>query len=76
MRTVSLVKLVRNEAAFSLVIVPFSACSGELLLVVGTATKVTLSPRSCSSGFLRTYKFKGDGTLELHHVVCEPHHLL
>jgi len=70
-KTVSVVNLEDNEAAFSLAIVPFSARSGELHLVVGTAADTHVSPRSCSSGFLRTYKFVGEGrALEFQHKVC------
>lgn len=57
-----------NEAAFSLAVVPFSARGGELHLVVGTAADTFVSPRSSSSGFLRTYKFINDGAgLEFQH---------
>jgi splicing factor 3B subunit 3 len=39
-------------------------------LVVGTAQDTLLSPRSCTSGFLRTYRFTEDGVgLELLHKV-------
>jgi len=64
------VHLDNNEAAFSLAIVPFEARNNELLLVVGTAQDTLLSPRSCTSGFLRVYKFTEDGAdLELVHKV-------
>ncbi|KAA1471787.1 hypothetical protein DENSPDRAFT_837869 [Dentipellis sp. KUC8613] len=67
-KTVSVVHLDNNEAAFSLAIVPFAARNNELHLVVGTAQDTFLSPRSCTSGFLRTYTFTNDGTgLELLH---------
>ncbi|TFK67363.1 hypothetical protein BDN72DRAFT_798974 [Pluteus cervinus] len=67
-KTVAWYPLDGNEAAFSLAIVPFSARNNELHLVVGTAADTTVSPRTCSSGFLRTYKFNEDGTgLELIH---------
>ncbi|KAG6812703.1 pre-mRNA-splicing factor rse1 [Tricholoma furcatifolium] len=67
-RTVALFHLDSNEAAFSLAVVPFSARGGELHLVVGTAADTHVSPRSCSSGFLRTYRFTDDGAgLELMH---------
>lgn len=70
-RTVAHIPLDSNEAAFSLAIVPFSARGGDLHLVVGTAADTKVSPRSCSSGFLRTYKFTDDGAgLELLHKVC------
>ncbi|KAJ7819941.1 CPSF A subunit region-domain-containing protein [Mycena olivaceomarginata] len=64
---VACVPLDYNEAAFSVTIVPFSARAGELILVVGTATNVVQVPRSCTSGFLRTYTFKENGEIELYH---------
>ena len=65
-----MIPLENNEAAFSLAVVPFSARGGELHLVVGTAADTFLSPRSCASGYLLTYKFINDGAgLELHHKV-------
>ncbi|KAG8214047.1 CPSF A subunit region-domain-containing protein [Butyriboletus roseoflavus] len=67
-KTVSLIHLDNNEAAFSLAVVPFATRGGELHLIVGTASNTFLAPRSCSSGFLRTYKFIEDGAgLELVH---------
>jgi splicing factor 3B subunit 3 len=70
-KTVSVVHLEDNEAAFSLAVVPFSARGGELHLVVGTAADTLLSPRSCSTGYLRTYKFTDGGAgLEFQHKVC------
>ena len=69
-KTVSVINLEDNEAAFSLAVVPFSARGGELHLVVGTAADTHVSPRSCSSGFLRTYKFVDEGRgLEFQHKV-------
>ena len=69
-KTVNLIELEDNEAAFSLAIVPFAARGGDLHLVVGTAANTHISPRSCSSGYLRTYKFTDDGTgLEFLHKV-------
>ncbi|KAJ6511945.1 CPSF A subunit region-domain-containing protein [Mycena vitilis] len=65
--TLGCIPLDRNEAAFSLAIVPFSARGGELLLVVGTATDVVMLPRSYTTGFLRTYTFNADGGIEFHH---------
>ncbi|KAJ8584566.1 hypothetical protein M405DRAFT_774030 [Rhizopogon salebrosus TDB-379] len=67
-RIISTVTLDNNEAAFSLAFVPFSARNNEMHLVVGTAQDTLLSPRSCTSGFLRTYRFTEDGVgLELLH---------
>ena len=66
----TVVPLDNNEAAFSLAIVPFAARQNELHLVVGTGQDTVLTPRSCTSGFLRTYKMSADGTsLELLHKV-------
>ncbi|KAF8142466.1 hypothetical protein K438DRAFT_1994994 [Mycena galopus ATCC 62051] len=67
-KTVAVIPLDCNESAFPLAVVPFSARGGELHLVVGTAADMLISPRSCSSGFLRTYKFTEDGAnLEFQH---------
>lgn len=67
-KTVALIHLDNNEAAFSLAIVPFAARGGELHLVVATASDTFVAPRSCTSGFLRTYRFVEDGAgLELLH---------
>lgn len=69
-KTISVVPLDGNESAFSLAVVPFSAKGNELHLVVGTAADTKLSPRACSSGFLRVYKFiEDDRQLELVHKV-------
>ena len=52
-------------------ILPFSARNGELFLCIGTAESTFVSPRSCTSGFIRTYAFTEDGSnLELVHKVC------
>ncbi|RDX46072.1 hypothetical protein OH76DRAFT_1531965 [Lentinus brumalis] len=66
--TVHVLPLDNNEAAFSLAMVSFAACNNEVHLVVGTAQDAFLAPRSCTSGFLRTYKFTEEGRrLELIH---------
>lgn len=70
-KTVAVIPMDGNEAAFSLAVVPFSARNGELHLVVGTAADTIVSPRSCTSGYLRTYKFTNEGAgLEFQHKVC------
>jgi splicing factor 3B subunit 3 len=70
---VAVVPLDNNESAFSIAVVPFSARNNELLLVVGTAQDTRLNPRSCTTGFLRTYRFTEEGTgLELLHKVRTP----
>ena len=69
-KTVNVIPLDNNEAAFSIAVVSFAARNNELHLVVGTAQDTFLSPRSCTSGFLRTYTFTDDGRgLELLHKV-------
>lgn len=69
-KTVNFIPLDNNESAFSIAVVPFAAKGGELHLVVGTAQDTFLAPRSCTSGFLRTYRFTEDGeNLELLHKV-------
>ncbi|KAF5346737.1 hypothetical protein D9756_010409 [Leucocoprinus leucothites] len=68
-KTVSLHPLDSNESAFSIAVVPFAARNNELHLVVGTAAGTRLAPRTCTSGYLRVYRFTGeDGKgLELMH---------
>ncbi|CAL1706734.1 unnamed protein product [Somion occarium] len=67
-KTVNVLHLDNNEAAFSIAVVPFAARNNELHLVVGTAQDTFLAPRSCTSGFLRTYSFTDEGRgLELLH---------
>lgn len=69
-KTLTSISLDNNEAAFSIAIVPFTVRGGELHLVVGTASTTFVAPRSCTSGFLRTYRFTNDGAgLELMHKV-------
>ncbi|KAF8639781.1 hypothetical protein AX17_001041 [Amanita inopinata Kibby_2008] len=68
-KTINVIPLDNNEAAFSLAIVPFTAKGGELHLVVGTASETYVSPRACKSGYLRTYRFTEEGkSLELVHI--------
>ena len=70
-KTIAVIPLEDNEAAFSLAVVPFSARGGELHLVVGTAADTLISPRTCSTGYLRTYTFTNGGAeLEFQHKVC------
>ncbi|KAF8512400.1 CPSF A subunit region-domain-containing protein [Gautieria morchelliformis] len=66
--TVAVFPLDGNEAAFSVAVVPFRARDNELHLVVGTAADTFLSPRSCASGYLRTYRITDEGrNIELLH---------
>ncbi|KAF8631249.1 hypothetical protein AX15_002576 [Amanita polypyramis BW_CC] len=68
-KTITIIPLDNNEAAFSLAIIPFAPRGGELHLVVGTAADAYVSPRACRSGYLRTYRFADEGrSLELVHT--------
>lgn len=70
MKTVHVITLDNNEAAFSVAVVPFVGRNGEPHLVVGTAKDTFLAPRSCTSGYLRTYAFTDNGrSLNLLHTV-------
>ncbi|KAK3816058.1 MAG: putative spliceosomal protein sap [Benniella sp.] len=53
--------LEHNEAAFSLAVLNFAVDAGELFLAVGTASDLTLAPKSLASGFIHIYKFVNDG---------------
>ncbi|KAI5116752.1 hypothetical protein M0805_001610 [Coniferiporia weirii] len=67
-KTVRVIHLDNNEAAFSIAVVTFAARGNELFLCVGTASSTFLAPRSCTSGFIRTYAFTNGGAdLELLH---------
>ncbi|KZS98614.1 hypothetical protein SISNIDRAFT_515078 [Sistotremastrum niveocremeum HHB9708] len=67
-KTVHVLHLDNNEAAFSIAITPFISQGSEHYLVVGTAKDTFIAPRSCTSGYLRTYRFTDEGRgLELLH---------
>ncbi|KAJ3129900.1 Splicing factor 3B subunit 3 [Nowakowskiella sp. JEL0407] len=66
--TVGLYLLDENEAAFSVTTCVFHGTPNDTYVIVGTAKDVVPSPRSCSAGFLHTYKVSPDGkSLELIH---------
>ncbi|KAI9314019.1 CPSF A subunit region-domain-containing protein [Zopfochytrium polystomum] len=67
--TLSLVDLDDNEAAFCVTLCSFaSSPSRETCVIVGGGQGVTLAPRRCVRGFLRTYSISDDGsTLTLQH---------
>ncbi|KAI7907481.1 CPSF A subunit region-domain-containing protein [Cokeromyces recurvatus] len=55
------IELEENEAAFSVAMVqfhtnPHASDPSEQFVVVGTGQNVTLSPRSCTAGYLRVYR--------------------
>ena len=58
----------QNEAAFSVAVCTFASRSDtEWYVVVGTASHMTLSPRTCSGGSLVLFKLSPDGA-KLEHV--------
>ncbi len=70
--TLSHFELDDNEAAFSLTIMNFANMPHETFAIVGTARDVVLSAKTCSSGFLKAYKFVNDGNaLEYLHSVTK-----
>lgn len=58
---VSSLELEQNEAAVSVAAVPFASQDDETFLVVGTGKDMSVSPPSCSGGFLHIYRFQEDG---------------
>ncbi|CAO0802797.1 unnamed protein product [Mucor circinelloides] len=59
--TLQLIELEENEAAFSVAMVqfrnnPHATDANEQFVVVGTGQNVTLTPRSCTAGYLRVYR--------------------
>ncbi|RKP05741.1 CPSF A subunit region-domain-containing protein, partial [Thamnocephalis sphaerospora] len=66
--TLQLIELDGNEAALCVATVVFHSQPESVYLAVGTAVDMTLSPRSCSKGYIRLYKFSDDGgSVELVH---------
>ncbi|KAI9020517.1 CPSF A subunit region-domain-containing protein [Hyaloraphidium curvatum] len=69
--TTHVLELDDNEAAFCVTIAVFAANPTEALVVVGTGKDVVLSPRTCSSGFIRLYRIVDEGRrLELLHATA------
>ncbi|KAJ9476414.1 Pre-mRNA-splicing factor RSE1 [Pseudozyma hubeiensis] len=50
-----------NEAAFSVAVVPFASAEKEVMVVVGSAVDVVLSPRSFKKAYLTTYRLVDNG---------------
>eukprot|EP01015_Nassula_variabilis_P029875 TRINITY_DN6492_c0_g1_i1.p1 TRINITY_DN6492_c0_g1~~TRINITY_DN6492_c0_g1_i1.p1 ORF type:complete len:398 (-),score=68.53 TRINITY_DN6492_c0_g1_i1:87-1280(-) len=68
LKTLSLLELENNEAAFSIYITSFAQRESELFVLVGTVKDYVHEPRSHSGGFIHTYKFSETGAqLELVH---------
>ncbi|XP_072013068.1 splicing factor 3B subunit 3-like [Amphiura filiformis] len=60
--TLDTVQLEQNEAAFSLCVCKFANKGDDVFVLVGTAKDLTLSPRTCSGGFIHTYQLTNEGT--------------
>ena len=70
LKTLELIELEDNEAAFSCFMVNFYADPNQTYFVVGVAKDLYLHPRTCSVGFIHTYVFTNQGkTLSLIHKV-------
>jgi len=73
-RTLNLLELTENEAAYSICTVVFrhsvdsdTTASTEVYLAVGTAKDLVLKPRSCAGGFIHIYRIVEGRQLELLH---------
>ena len=54
----------------SLAVCKFANKGDDVFVLVGTAKDLTLSPRTCSGGFIHTYQLTNEGTkLEFLHKV-------
>ena len=73
LQTLELIEFENNEVVFSHFIAYNIGNPGETFLILGTALNVTFQPRSCSLGFIKTYKFVNNGqSLQLlHSTPCE-----
>ncbi|CDW71789.1 splicing factor 3b subunit 3 [Stylonychia lemnae] len=73
LQTLELIEFENNEVVFSHFIATTLGNPGETHLILGTAMNVTFQPRSCSLGFIKTYKFVNNGQqLQLlHSTPCE-----
>jgi len=72
-QTLELIEFENNEVVFSHFIAYNIGSPGETFLILGTALNVTFQPRTCSLGFIKTYKFVNNGqSLQLlHSTPCE-----
>ncbi|PVU88073.1 hypothetical protein BB559_005739 [Furculomyces boomerangus] len=59
--TLQLIELGENEAAFSIAAVNFHSNLGSTYIAIGTATDVTLRPRTCKEAYILIYKWKQNG---------------
>ena len=61
LETLELIEFENSEVVFTHFITQTLGNPGESYLIVGIGLDVKLSPRSCSLGFIRTYKFVDGG---------------
>lgn len=71
--TLELLEFENNEVLFSCFIATTIGKPGETYLIVGTGLDVKFQPRTCSLGFIKTYRFVENGTkLQfVHSTPCE-----
>lgn len=67
-QTISCLELDPNECATCIAYCTFHDQQGEVHLVVGSALKLTLAPRTCEAGFLRVYRVTYEGLQLVHKV--------
>ncbi|GAM20196.1 hypothetical protein SAMD00019534_033710, partial [Acytostelium subglobosum LB1] len=60
-RTLDLVRLEQDEAAFSLATVIFHDKDGEVMLAVGCGKRLQLNPRQCDAATIHMYRFINNG---------------
>lgn len=60
-KTLQIIELSDNEAAFSVCTCTFHDHPSDEFLVVGTAKDLVLQPRSCTAGFIHVYKILDGG---------------
>jgi len=61
METVDIIEFKNQEVVFSQYISTTIGNPGETYLFLGVGLDVNLSPRSCSLGFIKTYRFVSGG---------------
>ena len=70
-KTLDLVELDPNEGAFSMCTSVFKDRGGEVYIIVGTATNISLHPLTAGQGYLYVFRVKDSKQLELLHKVNE-----
>lgn len=67
LQTIQYMEVPEGECALSMAICTFHQKPGETYLLLGTAKNLSLIPRKCEEGYIRTYRFTSKDALELIH---------